>query len=79
MEQEERLLQYKEKIGNARIELGQLEGEEKSLLKRLKEEHGLKSVEETRKKLDKLKAEGDEFEEKLEAKLTEIEQKYDFN
>uniref|UniRef100_A0A6M3M6N9 Uncharacterized protein n=1 Tax=viral metagenome TaxID=1070528 RepID=A0A6M3M6N9_9ZZZZ len=79
MNQEEKLLQYKEKIERAKVELSQLEGEEKSLLRRLKEEHGLESVKEAKKKLDKLKAEGDEFEEKLEAKLAEIEQKYDFD
>lgn len=79
MSQEEKLLHYKEKVGTARVELSQLEGEEKSLLKRLNEGHSLKSVDDAKKRLTKLKAKQSGLDEKLEAKLTEIEENYEFD
>ena len=79
MNQEEKLLHYKEEIGNATIQLSQLKGEERSLLSRLKEEHGLKSVEEAQKRIKQRGAEKAELEEKLEEKLSQIEKDYDFD
>jgi len=79
MTQEEKLLHYKEEIGKAKIELSQLEGEEKSLLKRLKEDHGLKSVEEAKKRLRKLEAENTDLDEKLKQKLDQLEKEYEFD
>ena len=80
MSQEEKeLLHYKDEIEKARVQLSQSEGEERALLSRLKEDHGLESAEEAEEKLVKLGEEDVLLKEKLEEKLTQIEKDYEFD
>jgi len=75
---ERELADFRSKIEQAKTELNRLEGEEKVLLKRLKDDHGLKSVEEAKKVLLTLNRDIDKLDTELEEKLIYIEEKYEF-
>lgn len=75
---ERELADFRSKIEQAKTELNRLEGEEKVLLKRLKDDHGLKSVEEAKKELLVLNRGIDKLDKELEEKLIYIEEKYEF-
>jgi len=78
MDQEEKLRHYKGEIDKAKVELNQLEGEEKSLLAGLKDDYGISSVKEAEKKLKQLHDEEGQLQKELDRKLSEIEKNYEF-
>jgi len=69
------LNQIKKKIEEAKREKAKYEGRLDELMKRLKEEFGIKSVQQARKKLTILEKKVDSLEEEIESRLQELKTK----
>ena len=73
---ERRLAEFKEDIEEARVELNRLEGEKISIMKRLKEEYDLGTIEAAKEHWEKLKVSAKETKERLDKVMAKIEEKY---
>lgn len=73
---QEQLLAKKQQIEEAKQKIAKLEGEEKSLLERLKEEFECNSIEEARAKLVTLEARQSKLNASIQEKSMEIEEQY---
>jgi len=73
---ESQLLQKKKQIETTKAELSELKGEEKSLIKQLKEDWQCGSLEEAKKKMKELENNAKELDEKIQIKTEQLEQTY---
>jgi len=73
----EELEGLKKRVVDARENKAQAEGRKDEILRRLKDDHGIKSAEDGLKKLEKLKKEEEKLTVVLESALGEIEEKLD--
>lgn len=73
---EQELMSLKKDIEKTKTELSELKGENKALLKQLKDEHSCASVKEAEKKIQKLQDEIDELSLTIEEKTKELEETY---
>lgn len=69
-----RLNTLKEKIETAQTEKARLEGQEKELMKRLKEEHGVTTIKAAEAKMKKLEKEADKISEQLVGEIEALEE-----
>ena len=73
---EKQLLEKKKEIEAAKQALAELKGEEKALLKNLKEEYNVASLQDAKKLLQSKKSKMEELSEDLDKMLQDIEDKY---
>lgn len=73
---ETELLKLKKEIEISKTELSELKGEEKALLKQLKEDWGCSTLSEAKTKIKKFEAEAEELSRQIEDKTNELEKKY---
>jgi len=73
---EQQLLKKKKEIETAKMELSELKGEEKALLKQLKENWQCATLIEAKKKLKEFEKEAEELTTKIEEATTELEETY---
>jgi predicted transcriptional regulator len=69
----ERLLKLKKRVDDTKESLARHKGKREELMRRLEDEHGIKSEEEARRLLRKLRKETEKLEEELEERVAEIE------
>lgn len=74
---EKELLKLKEKVDNAEQAVQQLKGRKKELLAQLKKDFNCNTIKEAKAKKKELSSEHEKTQEKLNAKLKEIKNKYD--
>jgi predicted nucleic acid-binding Zn-ribbon protein len=67
------LLKMKKKIDDSKIEVAQIEGSQKELMKSLKEQFGCNSIEEAEKKLEELEKETDTLEKEIDSEYKQLE------
>jgi uncharacterized protein YukE len=72
---EKQLLEKKKEISDAKTELSELKGEEKALLKQLKDDWKCNDLSEARKKIKSWEAEATDLTTKIEEKSQELESK----
>lgn len=72
----ERLREMQQRIETSKSELARLEGEERSVLKRLRAEFGLSSEEDGRAELSRIEMEREELRAKILKGLQEMENKF---
>lgn len=75
---EERIKKYKSSLETAKIKIASLQGSVGTLTHRLKEELGISSIEEARKRKETIAAEKAEIHGKILQLSQEIEKSYDF-
>ena len=73
---EKELLKLKEKINNAKSEVSELKGQEKYLIKELKENWNCDSIEAAKKTLKKLEVDVLQINQKIDEGIQELEEKY---
>lgn len=71
-----KLLELKNQIDNAKSEVQQLEGRKKYLFQELEENYGCKTIDQAKKKLQKLKKEIQTKQEKIDQQTAELKNKY---
>ena len=69
---EKELLELKQQIQDSKESLSEKRGEEKSLMKRLKDEWGCSTLQAAKKKINKLKAEAEALDKEIEEKTTAL-------
>jgi len=74
---EQQLLNLKKEIEGAKVQLNQLEGQEKALMNQLQKDWGCKTIAEAEKKLKAIQKEIDTLNEKINCGINELEEKYD--
>lgn len=72
----EKLLSYKDKIAKAKNERAKLEGSMEELLKSLKTNFKVETIEEAEKLLAKLNSQSEKLEQELEAGMKKLEEDY---
>jgi uncharacterized membrane-anchored protein YhcB (DUF1043 family) len=72
------LTRLKEIIDNAKNNLATLNGRKIELLKQLKKEFGISSLEEAKEKIKKLQSESKELENKIEQDYKTLKEEYDW-
>lgn len=75
---EKRLLNLKQQIDDAKMEVSQLKGRRANLLDQLQEQWGCKTAKEAEAKLKKMQQETKELEQRLQTGIAELEDKYEF-
>ena len=75
---EKELKKLEEEIAQCKSELSKAEGAIETLMKRLKEEEGIESLEEAEKVLKKLEAESSKLEDEIQSKLKELKEIYEW-
>lgn len=73
---EKELLKLKEKINNAKSEVSELKGQEKYLIKELKDNWNCASIEDAKKTLKKLEVDIQQIDQKIDEATRELEEKY---
>lgn len=73
---QERLLELKQEIDEAKIKVSELTGQKTALLRQLKEEFGCKNLEEAIKKQEALQESIDVLQSQIEQGIEELEEKY---
>jgi hypothetical protein len=76
---EEKLRTYREEVDKSKTALAQAQGAKAALLKRLKEEFGLDSVDAAAARLKAIEKEKQALEKSIAEKLAAIEANYDFS
>ena len=76
MQTEQELLRKKKEIENVKIEMSELKGQEKALLKQLKTDWECKTLEAAQKKAETLEDEINTLEDEIEELSQELENKY---
>jgi len=74
---EKQLLNLKEKINNAKSEVSELKGQEKYLIKELKENWNCSTIKDAKIVLDELERDIRQTTEKIEDGIQELKEKYD--
>ena len=74
---EKELLQLKEKIDSAKIEVAELNGQKKRTLQQLKDDWNCKTVEDANALLEKLKDEIEQIDIGIQNGILELQEKYD--
>ena len=74
---EKELLQLKEKIDSAKIEVAELNGQKKRTLQQLKDDWNCKTVEDANALLEKLKDEIEQIDIDIQNGISELQEKYD--
>ena len=75
---EKELLELKEQIEDAKQELNRQQGRLDGLKEQLLKDWSLKSIEQIKPKLKKLRQKMEEYDEKLTKGIAELEEKYEF-
>ena len=75
---EKELLELKESIEDAKQEVNRLEGRQEGLMQQLEKDWKCKTLKGAKKKLEELKAEIQEVEEKIQTGVAKLEEKYEF-
>lgn len=70
------LMRMKEKMEKAKTEKAQVEGRLQAVMERMEKDFGCKTVEEAEKRLSQLSKEADVLQSSLQAKVTELKEKY---
>jgi len=68
-----KLLQLKEQLEEEKSQRSELQGEYKSVMKQLKDDHGAESLEQAEKKIKKEQEELQEMEESIRERVEEVE------
>ena len=76
---EQKLLALKKEIDDAKVEVSELTGEIKSLMKTLKDDWNCETLEDARKKIRQWEKEIAEYDEKIKQGVKELEEKYEFD
>ena len=74
---EQDLLRLRKEIDRAKSEVSELKGQQKHLLKQLKDEWGCKDTEEAQKKLKNLVQQEKDLQEQINEALQEIEEEFE--
>ena len=75
---EQRLLELKQEIDEAKTKVSELTGQKNALMKQLKEEYGCKTIQDADNKVDDLEKQIDDLNSQIEQGIEELETKYDF-
>ena len=75
---EKRLLDLKQQIDDAKMEVSQLKGRRANLMEQLQEQWGCKTVREAEARLKKMREETGELEERLKTGIAQLEDAYEF-
>lgn len=75
---EQELLKIKEQIEEAKGEVSELQGRKKYLLQELKENWGCKTVDEAFEKIELLKKQVEDIENKIATEVGKLKNEYDF-
>lgn len=75
---EQQLIDLKEEITEAKDEINRLEGRKDWLMKQLKDEWGCKTLKQAKKKLQTIKEDILDYDEKIEAGVEKLKETYDF-
>lgn len=75
---EKRLLDLKQQIDDAKLEVSQLKGRRANLMEQLQEQWGCKTVKEAEAKLEKMRQETTQLEAQLKKGIQQLEDEYEF-
>ncbi len=75
---EKRLMNIKQQIDDAKMEVSQLKGRRANLMEQLQDQWKCKTVEQAEKRLDEMRLEVEELKEKIQDGIEKLEDEYEF-
>ena len=75
---EQRLLELKQEIDEAKTKVSELTGQKNALMKQLKEDYGCKTIQDADNKVNDLEKQIDKIKKQIDSGIAELEEKFDF-